>query len=90
MAFPDLRDRYLETLEACARAAAQDDWLLEEIGASADVVDAAVRTDPRKPFTVEEYDDAVAFFKDFARRRSAFVLDEVSRARGAAAVRRPR
>jgi len=90
MAFPDLRDRYLETLDACARSAAQDDWLLEEISASADVVDAAVRTDPRKPFTVEEYDDAVAFFKDFARRRSAFVLDEVSRARGAAAVRRPR
>jgi spore coat protein CotH len=85
MAFPDLRDRYLETLEACARSAAQDDWLLEEVTATAAVVDAAVRADRRKSFSDEDYDDAVAFFKDFARRRPGFVLDDVARTRASAA-----
>jgi hypothetical protein len=55
---------------------------MQEIVNSAALVDGAVRADKNKPSSNDEFDDAIEFFKDFAKRRSAFVLREVARERG--------
>lgn len=81
MAISDLRRQYLNVLEQCARSAVEDDWLKQQIENSAALVDAAVRADKNKPSSNDEFDDAVEFFRDFAKRRSAFVLREVARER---------
>jgi len=81
MAIPDLRRQYLSVLEQCARSAVEDDWLMQEIENSAALVQAAVRADKNKPSSNDEFDDAIEFFKEFAKKRSAFVLKEVARER---------
>jgi hypothetical protein len=68
-------------LEQCARSAVEDDWLMQEVVNSAALVDGAVRADRNKPSSNDEFDDAVEFFKEFARRRSAFVLAQLARER---------
>jgi hypothetical protein len=80
-AFSDLRELYFQTLEACARTAAEGGWLEAEVTRSVAVVAAAARADTHKPFTNDEFDAATQFVKDFARRRSAFVSQEVLQAR---------
>ena len=91
MSFPDLRETYLRTLEDAARSAAEtsedadrsagESWLEREITRIAALLANDVRQDPRKRFSTEQFLDAVESMKDFARRRSAFVLDAVARAR---------
>jgi len=91
MSFPDLRETYLRTLEDAARSAAEtsedadrsagESWLEREITRIAALLTNDVRQDPRKRFSTEQFLEAVESMKDFARRRSAFVLDEVARAR---------
>jgi spore coat protein CotH len=81
MAIPDLRRQYLSVLEQCARSALEEDWLKQQIENSAALVDAAVRSDKNKPSSNDEFDEAVEFFKEFAKRRSPFVLREVARER---------
>src|SRR5688572_16613695 len=51
MAYRDLFDLYLEVLEQCAAAAAEEDWLEREILRAAALVAPHVRTDTRKPFS---------------------------------------
>lgn len=79
--FDDLRRLYLDVLEACARTATQDRWLETEIYQADQLIRAAAYDDPSKRFTNEEYDLAIAHLMSFASRRSAFVLDEVAKAR---------
>jgi CotH kinase protein len=81
MAIPDLRRQYLSVLEQCARSAVEEDWLKQQIEDSAALVDAAVRADKNKPSSNDEFDEAIEFFKEFAKRRSPFVLREVARER---------
>jgi spore coat protein CotH len=81
MADPELRDIYFTTLELCARAAATDDFLLLEIDRVAGVIFDAARSDPRKQYDNQRWDDAVAYLRDFAARRPRIVLDDVARAR---------
>jgi hypothetical protein len=81
IAIPELRRQYLAVLEQCARSAVEDDWLMQEVVNSAALVDGAVRADRNKPSSNDEFDDAVEFFKEFARRRSAFVLAQLARER---------
>jgi spore coat protein CotH len=91
LSFGDLRELYLRTLEEAARSAAEtseDDqdrsgqsWLEREINRVVTLVTGEVRADTRKPFSTEDFLDAVEYMKDFARRRPAFVLTEVARAR---------
>jgi hypothetical protein len=81
LAFADLRALYLDVLERCARSAAEDGWLEAEIIRAAAQIQDAVYEDPVKLFSNEAYDEAVTFMREFARRRPAYVLEAVARAR---------
>jgi spore coat protein CotH len=79
--FSDLRTLYLDVLEQCARAAAQDRWLEAEIDQAHQLIRDAAYQDGGKQWTNEEYELAISHLMSFARRRPAFVLDEVGKAR---------
>ena len=83
MGYRDLVELYLDVLERCARAAAEDDWLEREIMRAAALVAPHVRADVRKPFSSEEFEQAVVLLQEFARARSSFVLKEVQAVRSA-------
>ena len=83
MTYPDLFELYLEVLERCASAAAEDDWLEREITRAAALVAPHVRADVRKRFSNEEFDQAVIQLQRFARERPSFVVKEVRRIRAA-------
>jgi spore coat protein CotH len=83
LAYPDLRDRYFQVLEDCARRAADGDWLATEIERQASLIGAAAREDPLKQFSNEEFDRQIEFLREFAAIRSAFVLGEVAALRQA-------
>ena len=78
LTYSDLRDLYLQVLEQCARSAVEEDWLATEIERHLAVIDAAAREDPRKQYSNDEFDQHIEFLREFARRRSAFVLQEVA------------
>jgi spore coat protein CotH len=79
--FPDLRTLYLDVLEQCARAAAQDRWLEAEIYQAHLLIRDAAYEDGAKQWTNEEYELSIAHLMSFAQRRPVFVLDEVRKAR---------
>ena len=79
--FGDLRTRYLDVLEQCARAAAQDRWLEAEIYQMHELIREAAYADGAKLASNDDYELAVAHLMSFARQRPAFVLDEVTKAR---------
>lgn len=81
LAYPDLLALYLEVLEQCAIAAADGAWLEHEIVRAATLIAADVKEDRRKPFSNEEFDQAVVLLQQFARARPAFVLRELARVR---------
>jgi hypothetical protein len=81
LAFPDLRLHYLDVIEQAATRAANDGWLLAEVERLAVLIGDAVRADPRKHFSNDAFDDAIAYLREFARRRPSFVLDQVAAAR---------
>jgi hypothetical protein len=83
MGYRDLVELYLDVLERCALAAAEDDWLEREITRAAALVAPHVRADVRKPFSSEEFEQAVVLLQEFARARSPFVLKEVQAVRSA-------
>jgi spore coat protein H len=84
IAHPDLREFYLQAVEASAQAAAADGWLDGELTRRAALIRDAVIADPRKPFTAADFDAQVEFLQAFARRRPVVALDEVRRLRTAA------
>ena len=59
IAYRDLFDLYLEVLERCAIATAEDDWMEREILRAAALVAPHVRADVRKPFSSEEFEQAI-------------------------------
>jgi spore coat protein CotH len=77
----DLRARYLDVLERCARLAAEQGWLESAVVRAATLIAEVAREDERKQFSNEEFAAATAHLREFARRRSGFVLREVERAR---------
>ena len=79
--FSDLRALYLDVLEQCARAAADDRWLELEIYQSYQMIRDAAHEDPAKPMSNDDFELEVAHLLSFARGRSAFVLAEVAKAR---------
>jgi spore coat protein CotH len=81
LAFEDLRTRYLDVLEQCARLALGDDWLIREVDRVAALISDAARADPKKPFSNDALEEGIAFMREFAQRRPAFVLAEVAAAR---------
>jgi spore coat protein H len=78
MAYDDLREAYLQAVEACARAAAEGDWLENLIVARAGLVRGAVAADTHKPYTVDDFEAHAAFLQAFAHLRSGIVLAEVA------------
>ena len=80
-AYPDLREVYLQALEAAARSAAEEDWLETEVTRAAELIAATVEEDNRKQFSTEEFVAQVDWLKQFARQRSKFVLEQVAAAR---------
>lgn len=88
MAYPDLRERYLSTLEECARLAREDGFLALEIDRLATLIADTAHQDARKQFDNDQFDLAVEFLREFAVRRPAQVLDEVARIRRGASLER--
>jgi hypothetical protein len=78
LGYPDLRELYLQKLEESARRAAEEDWLALEIERHTSLIAAAAHDDPRKQFSNEEFDRQIDFLREFAARRSGFVLREVA------------
>jgi spore coat protein CotH len=81
LSFGDLRSLYLDVLERCARSATEDGWLEREVARLNTLVKDAVHEDTLKFVSNDDYDADAAFLLEFAKRRSAFVLTEVARAR---------
>ena len=81
MAYADLREVYLSTLEQCAIIAKTDDFLSLEIDRLTGIVFDAAKGDTRKQFSNERYDEAVDFLRQFAARRPNQVLADVARIR---------
>jgi spore coat protein CotH len=81
LSFGDLRSLYLDVLERCARSATEDGWLEREVARLNALVKDAVHEDTLKFVSNDDYDADAAFLLEFAKRRSAFVLTEVARAR---------
>jgi hypothetical protein len=87
LSYSDLYNVYLDTLMACASAAAEpaeDDargWLEREVAHEADQIRAATMADTLKPFTNADFEEEVADLLEFARARSQVVTAEVAAAR---------
>jgi spore coat protein CotH len=79
--FGDLRTRYLDVLEQCARAAAEDRWLETEIYQMHELIREAAYEDSAKLASNEDYELAIAHLLSFAQQRPAFVIEEVTKAR---------
>src|SRR5262249_35814357 len=91
--YPDLYSLYLDTLLECATAADEPDpgseggpgWLEREIGGEYAQISAFAASDPVAPFTVDEFNQAVADLVAFARQRGESVRQQVQTARAFAA-----
>ena len=81
LSFPDLLAVYLDALERTARAAAEGNWLENELRASAAITLEAAADDPNTPYAAQAQQEAVAQLIDFARRRPGIVLQQVAAAR---------
>lgn len=83
LAFDDLRTLYLDTLGRCAKLASDGAWLENEVGRAATLIEASAFADTVKPYTNNAVQAASEFLRRFARERSAFVLEDIARARRA-------
>lgn len=87
LSFSDLRNQYLDMLQASAESAGEAEtpggpgWLEREVTRASDLIREAVYADTFKQFNNEQFEEEVERMKVFARQRSAFVAAEVSRAR---------
>lgn len=81
LAFDDLRELYFQVLESAARSAVEDNWLDAEIVRSAELVANTVQEDTRKSFSTEAFFESIEMMREFARRRSTNVLEQVRLAR---------
>jgi spore coat protein CotH len=77
---PELRALFLQTLEACARAASNG-WWASMLNHVASLIHPGVRADTRKPFSNDEFDAALAHVRDFVATRPAFVRQQVEKLR---------
>ena len=90
LSYSDLYDLYLDTLMECVRSASElvagstdvRGWLERETEREYAQIREAALSDPEKPFTNNEFENAVNAVRVFAQRRGDFVTGEVSAARG--------
>jgi spore coat protein CotH len=83
MAFRAFRMLYFDSLEEMAKSAREEAWLRKEIAQSAGLIRKAVYEDPGKPFSNEEFEEAVRWVRQFPRLRSMFVLKNIKELRQA-------
>ncbi len=88
--FPELQDVYLDALLRCADIALERDadappdapgWLEREIVREHEQIRTAVAEDPFAPHSFDDFEASLDELLDFARTRSEFVRDDVSRSR---------
>jgi hypothetical protein len=85
MAVPELRQLFIRTIDEVAaivesRVAGDGlGWLENEIARRAELVRRLMREDRVKPFSNEDFENAVAYNLDFARRRPAIVRQQLQR-----------
>jgi spore coat protein H len=90
LSYRDLYDLFLDTLMECVRSseelqAGSSDprgWLEREVEREYSQIRAAALTDPTKPFTNGDFENAVEHLRRFARARGESVTREVDVARG--------
>lgn len=78
LGYGDLSERYFGVLRATAAATADNDWLLGEINRVWALVAPAAYADTKKQFSNADADAHIAFLRDFARLRPAFVLEAMA------------
>jgi hypothetical protein len=81
MMIQEIRDLYFDTLLACAAFASAVGWLDLEIRREYEQVRQAAVDDPVKPFTNDEFESDIQQLLEFARLRSAAVVQDVQRRR---------
>jgi hypothetical protein len=89
LTYRDLYDLYLSTLVECAQSANEVEpgssdprgWLEREIERESTQIRPALLTDPQKPFSNEEFEQAVRDLTTFARQRGVSVINQVNTAR---------
>ena len=89
LAYPDLYDLYLDTLLECVASASQVEagsadprgWLEREVDREYTQIRGPMLSDSQKPFTNDEFEQAVRDLTAFAQQRGAFVTAQVNAAR---------
>lgn len=90
LAYSDLRNLYFDTLLECARVSAElveatpsevRGWMEREVDREYDQIRDAALADTEKPYTNEQFTQAVDAMRVFARQRPDFVRNEVARLR---------
>jgi spore coat protein CotH len=84
MESPELKALFLEVLDECAQLAAADDWLLNQMNASAALITDAAHADPLKSFSSDDYDAGIEFLRQFALQRPQLVLGQTAAERSVA------
>ena len=88
MESPDYRTRYFTDLQETANSAGQPDegqsegWLQVEVRRQLDLISEAMREDPSKPFTNDEFEAGRAAMLGFPNPRVAYVVCETTKALG--------
>ena len=73
LSYPELYAKYLDTLQAIANSVAQGNWLESEIQREYAQIRDAARADTQKPFSNDDFENAVQGLLTFTRERSAQV-----------------
>ena len=87
LSFTDLHNQFLDTLLECARVAAEPaagdarGWLEREVDREYRQIRDAALADTEKPYSNDAFEQGVAGFLDFARRRSEIVTAEANASR---------
>jgi hypothetical protein len=89
LSYRDLYDVFLDTLMDCVNSSSQLEpgsadtrgWLEREVEREYSQTREAALTDPTKPFTNRDFEDAVDQLRHFARARGESVAREVNAAR---------
>ncbi|MFN7915641.1 MAG: CotH kinase family protein [Vicinamibacterales bacterium] len=81
LSYPELYAKYLDTLQAIANSVAEGGWLENEIQREYNQVRDAARADTQKPYSNDDFENAVQGLLAFARARSGQVLSQVAAAR---------
>ena len=78
LSYSDLYAQYLDVLAEIGRSVSDGDWLANEIQKEYSQIREAARADTTKPYSNDDFENAVVALLDFARSRSAQVNAQVA------------